>query len=256
MEIYVVGKQWMWKIQHPEGVREINELHVPTGRPIKLIMASQDVIHDFFVPAFRIKQDVVPGSYSTEWFIANNPGTYHLFCAQYCGTQHSQMVGSVIVMTPADYQAWLAGVGPSEPPAASGARLYISYGCATCHGARAPTLAGLYGSDVRVLDQRANRTTTVKADETYLRESILFPDAKLVLGYPPIMPSFRGQLTEEQIFDLIAYVKSLGASMSPGQELLGPSTRPANAFPPTRAPDYPPARQPTDFGNGTPEHNK
>jgi cytochrome c oxidase subunit II len=203
MEIHVVGKQWMWKIQHAEGVREIDALHVPVGVPVRLVMTSQDVIHDFSIPAFRIKQDVVPGSYSSQWFCATAPGEYHLFCSQYCGTSHAQMIGTVFVMSAADYQQWLEGHAVEESPAASGSKLFTTYGCSGCHGQRAPTMANLYMSKVPLDDGR-----TVIADEDYLRESILLPAAKIVAGYQSIMPSYRGQLTEEQIFDIIEFIKS------------------------------------------------
>ncbi len=206
MTINVIGKQWMWKIQHPEGAREINELHVPVGQPIKLMLASQDVIHSFFIPAFRIKHDVVPGSFVSEWFVATVPGHYHIFCTQYCGTEHSRMVGEVVAMEPAAYAAWLAGTPPDEPPAVAGSRLYTTWGCSGCHGVRAPTLAGLYRSKVTL-----DNGSTAIADEDYLRESIIEPSAKIVAGYPPIMPSYRGQLSEEQIIQLVEYIKSLGS---------------------------------------------
>jgi cytochrome c oxidase subunit 2 len=204
IEVFVVGKQWMWKIKHSNGAREINELHVPLNRPVKLLISSQDVIHSFFIPDFRIKQDAVPGRYTATWFQATKLGTYHLFCAQYCGTAHSHMVGQVIVMKPEDYEAWLAGAPVTENPAQAGLKLFSSLGCVACHGQVAPTLAGLYGSQVKLSDGR-----TVTADEDYLRESILDSTAKIVAGYPPIMPSFRGQLSEEQLMDLIAYIRSL-----------------------------------------------
>jgi cytochrome c oxidase subunit II len=204
MEIFVVAKQWMWKIQHPNGRREIDALHIPVGTPIKLTMTSQDVIHDFFVPAFRVKHDVVPGSYEYLWFEATKVGKYHFFCAQYCGTNHSKMRGWVYVMEPADYERWLhEGVKPVSM-AEAGAQLYEKFGCITCHGTgKGPSYAGLYGSHVKLSDG-----TTVLADDSYLRESILFPTAQIVAGYRPIMPTFKGQLTEEEILDLIAYIKS------------------------------------------------
>ncbi len=193
-ELSVVGKQWMWKIQHPEGNREINELHVPVGRPIRLTLTSEDVIHSFFLPEFRIKTDVLPGRYSTLWFQADRIGTYHLFCAQYCGAEHSRMTGRVVVMEPHDYQAWLAGERRKA--------------CITCHrtdtAARAPILAGLYGRHVALESGRS-----VLADDGYLRESIMNPQAKIVTGYQPIMPTFQGQLSEEEVLQLIAYVKTL-----------------------------------------------
>jgi cytochrome c oxidase subunit 2 len=204
MEIYVIGKQWMWKIQHPSGPREINTLHVPIGKPVKLTMTSQDVIHSFYIPAFRVKQDVLPGRYSYQWFTATKPGEYHLFCAEYCGTQHSGMIGKVIAMPPAEYEAWLSGVVKDETLDKAGARLFEQYGCAACHGQQAPTMAGLYMSQRKLTDG-----TTVVADDKYLRESILNASAKVTEGYPPIMPSYRGQLTEEQLVQIIEYIKSL-----------------------------------------------
>jgi cytochrome c oxidase subunit 2 len=206
-EVYVVAKQWMWKLEHAEGQREINELHVPVGRDVKMIMTSQDVIHSFFVPAFRVKQDVLPGRYTTLWFRAIKPGTYHLFCAEYCGTQHSGMVGSIVVMEPAQYEAWMSG-GSSGPLSASGEKIFAELGCATCHRTdargRGPNLQGVFGKPVRLEDGR-----TVTADENYVRESILDPGAKIVSGYKPVMPTFQGLLSEEQLNALVAYVKSL-----------------------------------------------
>jgi len=247
MEINVTAKQWMWKLQHPGGQREINELHVPVGRPVKLVMISQDVIHSFFVPAFRIKQDVLPGSYTMQWFTATRAGEYHLFCAEYCGTMHSRMIGRVVAMEPAAYQAWLAGVTPDEPPAVSGARLFASLGCAQCHGQNGPTLAGVYGSTVALSDG-----SSVLADENYVRESIVNAPAKIVAGFPPVMPSYRGQLTDEQVEQLVAYVKSLGAAASPSAtrpspDAAVPVTRPVGAQPPDHRPDFPPARNATDY---------
>jgi|SRR5579863_861174 len=205
-EVFVIGKQWMWHLQHPEGVREINELHVPVGRPIKLTMTSEDVIHDFFIPAFRVKKDVVPGRYSSIWFEATKTGRYHFFCAQYCGAYHSHMTGWVDVMDPVAYQHWLSGAIKGGSMAAAGAQLYQQFGCITCHGTgKGPSYAGLYGKPVLLSDGQ-----TVIADDNYLRESILDPSAKIVKGYTAIMPTFRGQLTEEQILQLIAYIKSLG----------------------------------------------
>jgi cytochrome c oxidase subunit II len=248
MEIHVVAKQWMWKIEHPDGVREIDELHVPVGVPVKLVLASQDVIHDFFVPAFRMKQDIVPGSYVTEWFQATKVGTYHLFCAQYCGAGHSTMVGKVVVMTPHDFQAWLAGAVPAESPAASGKQLFTTYGCVQCHGQRSPTLAGLYGSKVTLQDG-----STIIADEQYLRNSITDPSSQIVAGFPAVMPSYQGQISEEQLFDLIQYIKSLSTvrntpagniSQPPAPPLAAPSTRPAPGAQPQSVPNFPPAETP------------
>ena len=204
-EIFVVGKQWMWKIQHPGGRSEIDELHVPVNEPIKLTMTSEDVIHDFFVPAFRVKKDVLPGRYTSIWFIATKVGKFHLFCGQYCGTNHSKMRGWVYVMKPDDYERWLSGGEKTQTMAEAGAKLYEQYACITCHGTgKGPPFVDLYGSKVRL-----STGQTVVADDAYLRESILFPTAQIVAGYKPIMPTFKGQLTEDQVLDLIAYIKSL-----------------------------------------------
>lgn len=209
LNIHVIGKQWMWKVQHMEGRREINELHVPTGRRIQLTMGSQDVIHSFFIPAFRVKQDVVPGRYTTMTFEATEPGVYHLFCAEYCGAQHSGMVGKVTVMKPEDYEAWLTGNAlDDETPVAAGQRLFSSLGCLTCHGVQAPSMAGLFGREQDVV-LRNGQTERVTVDERYLRESIEDSTARIVKGYQPIMPSFRGQVTEDQLSNLIAYIRSL-----------------------------------------------
>lgn len=206
-EVYVVAKQWMWKLEHPEGQREINTLHVPLGKDVKLIMTSMDVIHSFYIPAFRIKQDVLPGRYSILWFRATQAGTYHLFCAEYCGTQHSGMIGNIIVQPPAEYQAWLNG-GPNMPLAQTGEKAFAELGCVTCHRSdslgRGPFLAGIYGKTVSLEDGR-----TVAVDENYLRESILDPGAKVVAGFKPVMPTFQGIISEEQLAALVAYVKSL-----------------------------------------------
>jgi cytochrome c oxidase subunit 2 len=202
--IQVIGKQWMWKIQHPSGRKEINELHVPLGQPVKLQMTSEDVIHSFFIPAFRIKQDVLPGRYSEEWFIPTTLGEYHLFCAEYCGNSHSRMIGKVVVMNPGEYQAWVANAAPENRPEVAGAKLFSDYGCIACHGQQAPTLAGIYNHEQILEDGRH-----IKVDDDYLRESILNPRAKIVAGFTPTMPSFQGQLSEEQVFQLIAYIKSI-----------------------------------------------
>jgi cytochrome c oxidase subunit II len=209
-EVYVVAKQWMWKIEHAEGQREINELHVPVGRDVKLIMTSQDVIHSFFVPAFRMKQDVVPGRYTVAWFRATKPGTYHLFCSQYCGTQHSGMIGNVVVMEPAQYEAWMSG-GSGGPLSVTGEKIFAELGCSTCHRmdtqGRGPNLMGVFGKPVMLDDGR-----TVTADENYIRESILDPGAKIVQGFKPVMPTFQGLISEEQLNALVAYVKSLSSA--------------------------------------------
>jgi cytochrome c oxidase subunit 2 len=207
MEIYVTGKQWMWKMQHPNGTREINTLHVPLGQPVKLIMSSQDVVHSYYIPAFRVKQDVVPGRYTVLWFEPTKVGEFHLFCAEYCGTQHSGMIGRVVVMEPQEYEAWLSGTVPDEPPAVTGARLFTSLGCQTCHSAQAPTMAGLFGSRVELQSGK-----TIVADEHYLRRSIMDSTSEIVKGFQPIMPSFRGQVSEEQLTALIAYIKSARSS--------------------------------------------
>jgi cytochrome c oxidase subunit II len=210
MEIYVVGKQWMWKVQHMDGQREINELHVPIGRPVKLTMSSEDVIHSYYIPAFRVKADVIPGRYNTMWFTATKPGTYHLFCAEYCGTKHSGMVGSVVAMEPADFQVWLAGGPAEDSPVAAGQKLFSDLACNTCHlpagqgQGRGPVLENLFGHTVEL--QTGAR---VVADETYLRESILTPTTQVVAGFQPIMPPFQGLITEEQLLQLIAYIRSL-----------------------------------------------
>jgi len=208
MEVYVVGKQWMWKFEHETGQREINQLHVPIGRDVKLVMSSQDVIHSFFVPAFRVKADVLPGRFTQIWFHTTKTGTYHLFCSQYCGTDHSAMIGQVIVMEPVAFQAWLNGGENTGSLASNGQQLFQQLGCATCHRfdtqGRGPNLAGLFGKPVLLDDGR-----TVTADENYLRESILNPGAKIVAGFKPIMPSFQGQVSEESLGALVAYIKSL-----------------------------------------------
>jgi cytochrome c oxidase subunit 2 len=222
LDIYVTAKQWMWKLQHTDGHREMNELHVPVGVPVRLTMASEDVIHSFYVPAFRFKRDVVPGRFSTAWFEATKPGKYHLFCAEFCGTRHSNMIGWIYVMKPADYQAWLAGGAPGESLAAAGARRFIEHQCNTCHGdqpgARGPSLNGLFGKQVQLANGR-----TVLADETYIRESIVNPQAVLTAGYPPIMPTFQGLIGEEGLLQLVAYVKSLSSAP--------PAAAPASAAP-------------------------
>ena len=217
MEVFVVGKQWMWKVQHMEGQREINELHVPVGRPVKLIMGSEDVLHSYYIPAFRVKADVIPGRYSTLWFQATTPGRYHLFCAEYCGTRHSGMIGSVIAMEPADYQAWLDGGKAEDSPVAAGQKLFTDLACITCHRedpqGRGPVLTNLFGHEVQL--QGGGK---VVADDAYIRESIVNPQAKIVSGFQPIMPTFQGLVTEEQLLQLISYVKSLsgaGATQAP-----------------------------------------
>lgn len=211
LTIDVVAKQWMWKMQHPGGQREINELHVPVNRPIELVMTSQDVIHSFFVPAFRMKQDVLPGRYTSLWFTPTKTGRYQLFCAEFCGTSHSQMRGTIIVVTPTEYSDWLAANPSQGSLAAQGEALFREYGCSGCHGAsstvHAPQLEGLFGRPVNL-----SNGTQVTADARYIRDSILLPARQVVAGYTPIMPSFKGQLSEEDILKLVAYIRSLAAT--------------------------------------------
>jgi len=216
LDVYVTGKQWMWKIQHPTGQREINELHVPLDRAVRLVLASEDVVHSFYIPAFRLKHDVVPGSYQTYWFKATKAGRYRIFCAEYCGTNHSDMGGWVTVMEPAEYANWLtAGTGGSMRE--QGAHVFQKYGCVTCHvtdqQGRCPSLVNVFGKPVVLEDGR-----TVTADEAYLRESILNPNAKIVKGYSrDIMPVFAGQLSEDALLQLIVYIKSLSPPGGPSR---------------------------------------
>jgi cytochrome c oxidase subunit II len=230
LQVYVVGKQWMWKVQHPEGQREINELHIPVGRPVKLTLTSEDVIHDFGAPAFRTKIDVIPGRYTHTWYMPTKVGDYHLFCDQYCGTSHAEMVGWIHVMEEDDYEKWLNGATPRSGSRATGSlalqgrQLFLKMQCVTCHSAdskaRAPVLENLYGREVHLNDGRV-----VVADEAYLRESILEPNAKIVQGWqqPSIMPTFKGQLAdpkegltqEEALIRLIAFIRSLGPGQTP-----------------------------------------
>jgi cytochrome c oxidase subunit 2 len=220
IEIYIVGRQWMWKIQHPDGQREINALHVPTGVPIRLIATSEDVIHSFGLPAFRAKQDVVPGRYSSIWFQATEPGTYPIFCNQFCGTEHSKMVGKVTVMEPAEYQAWL-DQNADGSMALEGLKLFKKLNCIVCHGyssqGRAPNLEGLWGKTVDVTEGEKGPVRKVRVDDNYLRESILQPAAKVVVGWKPIMPSFEGQVTPEELNQVIAYIKSLKQGQTPAR---------------------------------------
>lgn len=217
MEIHVVAKQWMWKIEHPSGVREIDALHVPVGVPVRLVMTSQDVIHSFYVPAFRMKQDVLPGRYTQTWFDATKPGTYPLECAEYCGTDHSRMMGEIVVMSPADYGRWTAAQPQPDDLAAQGAGLFAKLGCGGCHGpatsvGHAPDLHGVYGSKVLLGDGRV-----VTADEGYLRDSIVLPDKDVVAGFQPIMPSFAKAVDEEGLVKLVAYLKTLSTRKEGGQ---------------------------------------
>ncbi len=239
LDIYVVGKQWMWKFQHLDGQREINELHVPVGRAVRITGTSEDVIHSFFVPAFRLKADVLPGRYTTLWFNATKTGRYHLFCAEYCGTKHSGMIGTIVVMEPTEYEAWLAGgTTGGGSLVAQGQKLFQDLACVTCHRAdgegRGPVLEGVYGSKVDL-----GTGESVLADDAYIRESILSPSAKVVAGYQPVMPTFQGLVSEEQLLALIEYIKSL-KGRAPSQPSAGRSDGTA---PPGPSPASP-ARQP------------
>ena len=221
MEIYAVGRQWMWKIQHPEGQREINALHVPIGRPVKVTLTSEDVIHCFSIPAFRVKQDVVPGRYSSLWFQATKAGTYQLFCSEYCGTEHSRMIGKVIVMEEADYQKWLSE-GAESGQALQGRKLFAKLQCVTCHTgnaeAKAPNLEGIYRKHIPIshIDGvKIKDGTKVFADDSYIRESILYPNAKVAAGWESIMPTYQGLVTEEELLQVIAYIKALNQGQTP-----------------------------------------
>ena len=215
-DIYVLGLQWMWKFQHPEGIQEINTLHIPVGRNIRLIMISEDVIHSLYVPEFRLKYDVIPGRYTNLFFQATKPGTYNIFCAEFCGTEHSKMIGQVIAMDPSGYENWLSSGGAgAQPIASSGEQLFQKLGCTSCHvagaGSIAPSLDGLFGQQVTLQGGQA-----VSADESYIRESILLPQEKVVAGYQPVMPTYQGQISEEQLLQLVEYIKRLG--VSPGND--------------------------------------
>jgi cytochrome c oxidase subunit 2 len=213
LEIYSTGKRWMWRFQHVDGQREINELHVPLGRPVRVVFTSEDVLHDLFIPAFRVKADAVPGRYSAIWFTATKTGEYHLFCAEYCGTRHSGMIGTVFVMEPNDYEAWLSGGGATAGGGSmvqQGQQLFTQLACVTCHlpdgSGRGPSLVGVFGSTVTL-----DNGTKVVADETYLRESILMSQAKTVAGYQQLMPTFQGLVNEDGLASLIEYIKSMQA---------------------------------------------
>jgi cytochrome c oxidase subunit 2 len=210
MNIYVVGKQWMWKAEHPGGQHEINALHVPAGRAVQLTMISQDVFHSFSIPAFRVKREAIPGRYTTVWFQATTPGTYHLFCTQYCGTAHSAMVGDIVVLTPEDYRKWLAESTSGASLAQNGERLFASLSCAACHNtrpdARGPSLANVYGAKLALTSGQS-----VTVDDAYLRAAILNPSEHITQGYAPIMPTYQGQISEEGIIALIEYIKNLNS---------------------------------------------
>lgn len=242
MEVYVVGKQWMWKIQHQTGQREINELHVPLGRKVKLTMTTEDVIHDFDIPAFRTKADVVPGRYTYMWFEATKTGKFHLFCAEYCGLNHSGMIGSVIVMEQHEFDNWLSGNVAGQTPVEQGKDLFENkLGCASCHAGgptqRGAKLEGIFNHDVKLVGGG-----TVKADEQYIRNSILNPSAQVVEGYQPIMPTFKGQVTEEQLNSLVAYIKSLtpnaaaSAPAAPAANKAAPAASNTNSAPKAATP--------------------
>jgi cytochrome c oxidase subunit II len=218
MNIYVVGKQWMWKAEHPGGQHEINALHVPTGRPIQLTLISQDVFHSFSIPAFRVKREAIPGRYTTVWFEPTTPGTYHLFCTQYCGTQHSGMIGEVDVLTPEDYKKWLAGSTSGVSLAQNGERLFASLSCNACHNgqpdSRGPSLADVYGSKLALTNGQS-----VLVDEAYLRQAILNPSQHVTQGYAPIMPTYQGQVSEEGLISLVEYIKNLSSNYRVQQTL-------------------------------------
>jgi cytochrome c oxidase subunit 2 len=219
MNIYIVGKQWMWKAEHPGGQHEINALHVPTGKPIQLTMISQDVFHSFSIPDFRIKREVIPGRYSTVWFEPTQVGTYHLFCTQYCGTQHAGMVGTVTVMTPGDYKKWLEQSNSGQSLAQNGERLFASMGCNSCHNgtaaARGPSLAGVYGSKLTLTDGRQ-----ILVDDAYLRNSILNPSEHVTAGFAPIMPTYQGQISEDGLIDLVEFIKNMQSNYRVQQTLV------------------------------------
>jgi cytochrome c oxidase subunit 2 len=221
----------MWKAQHPGGQREINELHVPVGRNVRLTIGSEDVIHSYYIPAFRQKIDAVPGKLTTMWFNASKPGEYHLFCAEYCGTKHSGMIGRIVAMSPDDFEQWLAG-GAGSTPVAGGEKLFAELACNTCHksdsGGRGPVLNGVAGHQVQLADG-----STVVADDNYLRESIMNPQAKIVAGYQPLMPTFQGLVNEEGLLQLIAYIKSLPAGASTGAGQAAPAAAPGAPAPAT-----------------------
>jgi len=214
LEIYSTGKRWMWRFQHIDGQSEINQLHVPLGRPVKVIFTSEDVLHSLYIPAFRVKADAIPGRYSSIWFTPTRVGEYHLFCAEYCGTKHSGMVGSVVVMEPNEYQAWLSGGEGGLSMSARGEQLFQQLGCSGCHlsdgSGRGPALAGKYG-----VQETLATGATVTVDDTYVRESILTPQMRLVAGYQPVMPTFQGQVNEEGLMSLIEYIKSLPGARQP-----------------------------------------
>jgi cytochrome c oxidase subunit 2 len=219
MNIYIVGKQWMWKAEHPGGQHEINALHIPIGRPVQLTMISQDVFHSFSIPDFRIKREVIPGRYSTVWFNATEAGTYHLFCTQYCGTAHSAMIGQIVAMTPEDYQKWTQQSTSGTSLAQNGERLFSSMGCNACHSgnaaARGPNLSGVYNSKLQLTNG-----SQVLVNDAYLRDAILNPSQHVTAGYSPIMPTYQGQISEEGLIDLVEYIKNLDSNYRVQQTLV------------------------------------
>ena len=232
MNIYVVGKQWMWKAEHPGGQHEINALHVPTGRPVQLTMISQDVFHSFSIPDFRVKREVIPGRYTTVWFNATTPGTYHIFCTQYCGTQHSGMIGEVTVLSPDDYKKWTEQSTSGMSLAQNGERLFASMGCNACHSgnaaARGPNLAGVYGSKLTLTNG-----SQVLVNDAYLRDAILSPSQHITAGYAPIMPTYQGQISEDGLIDLVEYIKNLQSNYRVQQTLMTSESNQAAPTTPT-----------------------
>ncbi|MBW4037451.1 MAG: cytochrome c oxidase subunit II [Acidobacteria bacterium] len=233
MNIYVVGKQWMWKAEHPGGQHEINALHVPTGQPVQLTMISQDVFHSFSIPDFRIKREVIPGRYSTVWFEPTQVGTYHIFCTQYCGTQHSGMIGEVTVLTPEDYKKWLAQSNSGMSLAQNGERLFASMGCNSCHSgnaaARGPNLAGVYGSRLTLTDG-----SQVLVNDAYIRDAILNPSQHVTAGFAPIMPTYQGQISEDGLIDLVEYIKDMQSNYRIQQTLVTSESNQAAPTTPTQ----------------------
>jgi cytochrome c oxidase subunit II len=217
LEIHVIAKQWMWRVQHPSGARELNELHVPVDTPVRLVMTSEDVIHDLYLPALRLKQDILPDRYTYLWFTATKTGTFHLTCAEFCGTDHSVMAGRLVIVTPQDYARWTAAQPEGDDLAHQGEKLFRSLGCSGCHtpgsSVHAPDLHGIFGHTVHLSDGR-----TITADEAYVRDSILLPDKDIVAGFAPIMPSFTGVASEEDLVKLIAYIKSLSTNSDRDQQ--------------------------------------
>ncbi len=236
MNVYIIGKQWMWKAEHPGGQHEINALHVPIGRPVQLTMISQDVFHSFSIPDYRVKREVIPGRYSTVWFEATDPGTYHLFCTQYCGTLHAGMIGQITALSPEDYEKWTRESVSGMSLAQNGERLFNSLGCNACHNgqaaARGPNLAGVYGSRVQQADG-----SQVLVNDAYLRDTILNPSQHVVAGYAPIMPTYQGQVSEDGLIDLVEYIKNLQTNYRNEQTLTtSQSNQAATAAPGTVKP--------------------